>query len=343
MSDKIRVAQIGAGFFAQFHAEAWSRLAGAELVALCDLDPTRAEALAAKAGHPAVFTDAEAMLDQVRPDLVDIATPPSSHLALIEIVADRGLPMICQKAFCNSLAEAETAVGLAEAGGAALVVHENFRFQPWYRTAKRILEAGGLGTLYQLTFRLRPGDGQGPSAYLDRQPYFREMPRFLLHETGIHLIDTFRFLAGEVTSVFADLRRLNPVITGEDAGFLLLRLADGPRALFDGNRLADHAAENRRLTMGELLIEGSDASLRLDGFGRLFQRAHGSAEEISVPFDWQDRGYGGDCVAALQAHVIGHLTEGTPLENRARDYLVNLRIEEAAYRSADLGGWAVPS
>ena len=38
--------------------------------------------------------------------------------------------------------------------------------------------------------------------------------------------------------------------------------------MFDGNRLADHKAENRRLTMGEMLIEGSKGTLRLNGVSR---------------------------------------------------------------------------
>ncbi len=342
MSRRLRVAQIGAGFFAAFHAEAWARLPDAELVGLCDLDPAKAGALAAKSGEPRVFSDAASMLDQLQPDLVDIATPPTTHLVLVTLACERGLPVICQKAFCSALEEAETAVRVAEAAGTTVVVHENFRFQPWYREAKRLLDAGRLGQLYQLAFRLRPGDGQGPGAYLDRQPYFQKMPRFLLHETGIHLIDTFRYLAGEVTAVFADLRRLNPAIAGEDCGLLVLRFGEGPRALFDGNRLADHAADNRRLTMGELLIEGSAASLRLDGFGRLFLREHGASREVEVSYAWDNRGYGGDCVASLQAHVVRHLLEETPLENSARDYLANLRVEAAAYRSAEEGRWVVP-
>lgn len=113
--------------------------------------------------------------------------------------------------------------------------------------------------MYQVTFRLRPGDGKGPDAYLERQPYFQTMEKFLVHETAIHLIDVFRFLlAEEPSAVYAALRRLNPAIAGEDAGMMLFDFPSGARAVFDGNRLADHKAENRRLTMGEMVIEGSE-------------------------------------------------------------------------------------
>src|SRR6185436_16129600 len=109
-------------------------------------------------------------------------------------------------------------VETAERAGITLVVHENFRWTPWHREARRLLDAGFLGALHGIAFRLRPGDGQGARAYLDRQPYFQKMPRLLVHETAIHWIDSFRYLMGEVVSVFASLRRINPAIAGEDAG-----------------------------------------------------------------------------------------------------------------------------
>ncbi len=104
-------------------------------------------------------------------------------------------------------------------------MHENFRWQPWYREAKRLIDSGTLGTLHSIAFRLRPGDGQGLDAYLDRQPYFQRMPRFLVFETAIHWIDTFRFLLGEVEAVAARLRRINPAIDGEDAGYIIFEFA----------------------------------------------------------------------------------------------------------------------
>ncbi len=332
----LKVACVGAGYFSQFQYEAWHRL-DVDLAAICNKTEANAQKIADSYGIEQVFTDFEQMLDSVKPDLVDIITPPSTHVAYIELAAARGIPVICQKPFTPSLKEAEYATKLMEDAGAMLVIHENFRFQPWYSEIKRVLEAGTLGDLYQVAFRLRPGDGQGPEAYLARQPYFQEMERFLVHETAIHLIDVFRYLFGEMRSVTAALRRLNPAIKGEDSGVMLFEFENGAAGLFDGNRLADHPAKNRRLTMGEMVLEGSKASLRLDGDGGLFLRRHGEDQEREIDYDWQDRNFGGDCVFALQRHVIEHLQNGAPVMNRARDYLTNIRIEEAAYSSNELG------
>ncbi len=334
---RLRVATIGAGYFSAFHHDAWTRIPEVELVAVCDADAGKAEAYAERFQIAQTFTDAATMLDAIGPDLVDIATPPATHLALIKETTSRRLPTICQKAFCRSLDEAETAVGLADAADTLLVVHENFRFQPWHMELKRQLDAGRIGELYQVSFRLRPGDGQGPRAYLDRQPYFQQMERFLVHETAIHLIDVFRYLLGEPESVMARLTRLNPAIQGEDAGVMLFEFEGNRRALFDGNRLVDHVAQNRRLTMGELLAEGAAGVIRLDGDGRLFHRAFGSNEEEPISYDWQDQGFAGDSVHAFQRHVVDHLLGRGAIASLASDYLANLRIEEAVYRASAEG------
>jgi len=332
MTKRLRVAVAGAGYFGEFHYEAWRRIPEVEIVGLATLDQGRGAEMAARHGVPKVFADVAEMLDALRPDLLDIVTPPATHLDLVRAAAERGVPAICQKPLAPTLAEAEALVQVAERAGTLLVVHENFRFMPWFRHAKGLLESGLLGAPHAIAFRLRPGDGQGPRAYLDRQPYFQTMERFLIHETGIHFIDVFRYLLGEVRAVSASLRRVNPAITGEDAGTVVFEFANGAAGLFDGNRLNDHVAENCRLTMGEMHLEGSAGVLRLDGDGRLWWKPHGEPE-AEEPYDWQDRGFGGDCVHALQRHVVRHLREGRPLVNRGRDYLVNLRIEEAIYES----------
>jgi D-apiose dehydrogenase len=333
----VRVAVAGTGYFSRFHFEAWRRMPEVRLVAAASLDAAGLVDAAARFLVPRQYAAVAEMLERERPDLLDIVTPPHAHRALVEAAARRGIHVICQKPFGGDLATARAMVETAEAAGITLVVHENFRFQPWHREIRRLIEAGALGDdLYNATFRLRPGDGQGPDAYLARQPYFQAMPRFLVHETAIHLIDVFRYLMGEVGSVFARLRRLNPAIAGEDAGLVVFDFVSGAAGLFDGNRLVDFPADDSRLTMGEMRIEGSAASVRLDGWGRLFVKPHGAPEREHA-YAWRDEGFAGDCVFALQRHVARHLAEGTPLENTGSAYLRNLEIEEAIYRSAESG------
>jgi predicted dehydrogenase len=330
---KLRVAAAGAGYFSQFQYLGWRNMAEVELVGLSNRDRAKGEAMAARYGVPRVFGDVEAMLDAAKPDLLDVITPPPTHYAFVAAAVARRIPVICQKPFGESLADAVAITELAEHAGVPLVVHENFRWTPWHREAQRLISARQLGALHSVAFRLRPGDGQGPRAYLDRQPYFQTMPRLLVVETAIHWIDTFRFLMGEVQAVYARLRKINPVIAGEDAGYIVFEFDGGATGLFDGNRLNDHVAGNPRRTMGEMWLEGSGGVLRLDGEARLWWKPHRQPEVEHRYDSGPTDTFGGGACEGLQRHVVRHFLEGAPLENTAREYLANLRVQEAVYRS----------
>lgn len=320
----LRVALIGLGYFAQFHRTAWERMAGAMLAATCDRDP------ATGADHSEVAD----LLAAGPYDILDIAGPPPMHAATIRAALPHApRAIICQKPFCTSIEEAEAITSEAEAAGVPLLIHENFRFQPWFRTMKTALDAGRIGTPLNLTFRMRTGDGQGPDAYMDRQPYFQTMPRLLIHETGVHYLDTFRFLLGEPDGIYADLRRLNPAIRGEDAGHLIFDYGTGARAIYDGNRLLDFDTDTPRRTFGEALLEGDAGTLTLTGDGSVTLRPFGTRapEVLLAPQDWP--GFAGDCVFALQSHVVEALAGARPFENEARDYLSVMRLCELAYAS----------
>jgi predicted dehydrogenase len=323
----VRVALIGAGYFGQFHIDAWQRMEGAELVALVDQDPSKAIE-----GVPH-FIDAVEMVVAIKPDIIDIASPPTTHLGLITALAPVCKNLICQKPFCRDLEEAEQA--LVAAGDARVIIHENIRNQPWYAEAVRLVKNGAVGAPFQVSFRMRPGDGQGPDAYLARQPYFQQMPRFLVHETAIHWIDLFRAVFGEPDGVYADLRRLNPAIAGEDAGVIMLDYDDGRRAVYDGNRLVDHIAEDRRRSMGDLLVEGETGVLRVDGEGRIWVRRFGFNDEHEHPFEWEARNFGGDCVYLSCAQYLEAFRSGAQHPTEAQTYLRNIRIENAVYESAE--------
>ena len=180
---------------------------------------------------------------------------------------------------------------------------------------------------------MRPGDGQGKDAYLSRQPYFQKMERFMIHETAIHIIDVYRFLFGNIKSVFAKLSKLNNYIKGEDAGIVFFDFESGMRGLFDGNRLSDHIAIDRRLTIGEMLIEGSKGSLRLNGNGEIFYRKFSQNEEKIIIYNWNNIGFAGDSVFSYQKHLLDHFVNGKEVKNEAKEYIENLIIEDLIYKS----------
>ena len=334
MNNPLQAVVIGAGYFAGFHLDAWQRMPCARLAAIVESDAARHASLNEQFAEVQITVSISAL--SITLDIVDIATPPQTHAEQIQLaLAHTNALIICQKPFCGSLSKARTVAADAAGRGRQVVVHENFRFQPWYRKIKSMLQEKLLGDVQQATFRLRPGDGQGPEAYLARQPYFQQMPRFLIHETGIHFVDVFRYLFGEPDAISAELRQLNPAIKGEDAGTFTFLYDQGLRAVFDGNRHLDHAATNTRKTMGELLIEGTKGCIQLNGNGDIHFREFGSLETRNINYEQSDTGFAGDSVYQLQAHVVEHLSAGTPLENTAEAYLLNQQLEELIYRASN--------
>ena len=324
----LRCGIVGCGFFAQFHIDAWRRMEGVELVAAADPDLARA----VKAAPHAYATLAE-MLDAEELDIVDIATRPETHAALVKESLGRGLPTICQKPLAPTWEESKEIAALAERAGVPFMVHENWRWHPWYREVHRLIQAGAIGRPITYCFRARKRDGLGSEPYRD-QPYFREMNRLLIYETLIHPIDTARLLFGDVTDVYCDTRRLNAAIVGEDLAILLLTHASGLLGSIDGNRYTEggyYVPRDGSPPLGEATFEGEEALLTLTTEGHLLRNG------VSI---WQNTihtGYRGDCVLATQRHFVDHLRNGTPIETDAAEYLKSVAVMEAAYLSAARG------
>jgi len=326
---------VGAGYFSQFHFDAWSRIDDAQIVAVCDIDESAASRAAGEYSIANHYTDFGLMLDKEQPDFIDIITRPDSHLELVQQAASRKIPIICQKALAPTFPEAEQIVAVAKQAEIPLMIHENFRFQPWYREIKRLIEADEIGDrLHSFSFRCRMGDGWQPDAYMDRQPYFRTMPRLLVFETGVHFVDTFRYIAGEIDGVYASLRKLNKDIVAEDTATILFEFASGAEGLWDANRFNEPASKEARFTFGEALVEGSGGSIRLYGDGRLSLQRLGS-EPVDVTYPCEKRGFAGDCVFATQEHFVDCLQAGSAFETSGTEYLKSLKIVEAIYQSAE--------
>ena len=340
MSAPLRGVAVGAGYFSQFHYDAWPRVAGAVLVAICDRDRARAEAVARRLGLPNAYDDLAVMLDAEKPDFLDIITPPDTHHSFTRLAADRGVHVLCQKALAPTFAEAVSMVERAERAGVRFMVHDNFRFQPWHREFHRLLDAGAIGRLHSIACRTRMGDGWREDAYLARQPYFRTMPQLLIFETGVHFIDVYRYLGGDIARVFAQLRRLNAAIAGEDAGVVLFEFASGAVGLWDANRYNESLSADARYTFGEFLLEGDQGALRLEEEGRMSVHPLGEGPRDHA-YPHERRGFAGDCVHATLQHFVDGLRSGTPFETDGRDYLKTLAVQEAVYASAASGAPAL--
>lgn len=331
---KLRGVCLGAGYFSRFQYEAWARIPGVEIVALANRDIAKARAAAAQHRIPRAYawSDLAAMLDAEKPDFVDIITPPETHLEAVRLAAARGIAIICQKPVAPTWEECVAVVETARRAGVRLMVHENFRWQPWYREMRRQLDAGTLGELFSIAVRMRMGDGWQHDAYLARQPFFRTYPRLFCYETGVHFLDTFRYLGGEITSVYARLQQRNGAIRGEDAAQIVCGFAGGATAILDASRYNESDAADARYTFGTVRLDGRKGHLELDLDGHLTLKPLGEpARRLDYPHP--RAGFAGDCVHAIQRHFVDRMRDGAPFETSGDDYLKSTALMEACYRS----------
>ena len=331
---KLRGICLGAGYFSRFQFEAWARIPEVEIIALANrsLDKAREAAALHRIPRAYAWADLTAMLDAEKPDFVDIITPPETHLEVVRLAAARGIAIICQKPIAPTFAECETIVETARRAGVRLMIHENFRWQPWYREMRRLLDAGTLGELFSINIRTRLGDGWQHDAYLARQPFFRTYPRLFCYETGVHFLDTFRYLGGEITSVYTRFQKRNPAILGEDAAQIVCGFASGATAILDASRYNESDAADPRYTFGLVRIDGRKGHVELDLAGNLTLKPLGQPTRL-LDYPHTRGGFAGDCVYALQRHFVDCMMSGGPFENTGEDYLISTALMEACYRS----------
>jgi predicted dehydrogenase len=337
MPERIAVGMVGCGFFAQNHLNSWRDLkaAGADLVAVCDVDVMKAKAAADKFGVAHWYTDAAAMFRERELGLVDIATRMETHPALVNLAIDRGIPTVVQKPFAPVLDECIAMTERAGRAGVFLAVHENFRFQKPIREAANVIRSGAIGTpsWARISFRT------GYDIYAG-QPYLLREQRFAVIDVGVHVLDVARVFLGEIEHVSAELQRRNPRVQAEDTATMLIRHRSGAVSVvevtYESRRLPDAFPE----TVVEL--EGPDGGLALKPGAIMEVTAGGSmrASNVDAPvLPWAERPWHvvQESVYATCAHMLSAVRDGKPADTSAADNLKTFAAAEAAYASAVSG------
>ena len=343
MAERVRVGVIGCGFFARNHLHAWQELApaGADLVAVCDIDPAKAKAAAEAFAVPFWHTDAETMFRERDLELVDIVTRMDTHRGLAEAAVRHRVATIVQKPFAPTWEDCLATVEAAEAAGVFLAVHENFRFETPIRTVKAVLDSGAIGgpSWARISFRT------GYDVYAG-QPYFYDEERFVILDLGVHVVDVARFLLGEVAHVSCETQRRNPKVRGEDTATMLLRHKSGAVSVvectYETRKLPDPFPE----TLIE--IEGPKGAVALKPGYRIEVTAGGAmqAREIDIPLrPWSKPPWHmvEDSVYRTCAHVLECVRAGREAETSGRDNLKTYAVCEAAYAAARTGRAVEPA
>jgi predicted dehydrogenase len=337
LSPPLKGALIGCGHVAQYHLEAWKHVPDARLVAVCDLLPERLEWAATIVPEARRYPDAAAMFEaEEHLDFVEICTLPESHRELVELAARHGSHVLCQKPAAVVRPDFRAMIGHCDEAGVRLMIHENWRFRPWYRALKAEIDAGSIGRPIRLRIAHRDTRALRPDGFAD-QPYLVEMPRLILLEVGCHLIDAARYLMGEVHSVAATIGQFGPGHPGDDLATLNLRFASGALGLLDMSWCAPCDSARSEWALNETVVEGDAGALRLMTDGSLeWVSPNGRTERRAVDLPPDDRVYL-DGFILTQRHFVEGLVRGTDHETRGSDNLKTMDVVWAGYRSAEAG------
>ncbi|MDX8513146.1 Gfo/Idh/MocA family protein [Mesorhizobium captivum] len=328
----LRGALIGCGFFAVNQMHAWRDIDGASIVAICDRDPKRLRIVGDQFGIERRYSDAAEMFAGETLDFVDIATTVGSHRPLVELAAANRVPVICQKPFAPTLADAKAMVKACADAGLPLMVHENFRWQSPIQAVRAVVDSGEIGKPFfgRISFR---------SAYdvFSGQPYLATGKRFIIEDLGIHILDIARFLLGDVSNLTARTARVNPNIAGEDVATMLMDHEGGAISVVDCSYATKLATEPFPETLIEL--DGSDGTIRLAQGYRLTVtgKSGTTVSDVSPPLlPWASRPWHNiqESVATIQKHWVECLNAGKEPATSGADNLKTFALVEAAYAGA---------
>ena len=324
---------MGAGFWARFQLSAWREVPGVEIAALCDVERVKAEKMAHNLGIPRVFSDPLEMLQQVRPQLVDVITSPSTHADMVRLAASQRVPVVVQKPMALSLREAEELVATCRSAGVPFFVHENWRWQRPLRELQRVLAQGEIGQIFRARITMVSG-----FPVFANQPYLKDLPQFLLADMGVHILDVARLLFGEAESVYSQTCRVHEDIRGEDVATVLLRTRAGATVVCEMG-YAGNALERDRFPETYVFVEGAQGSAELapDFWIRVTTTGGTVARRCPPPrYAWADPAY--DVVhasmPACHENVARAVRGEGAAETTGEDNVKTLRLVFGAYDSA---------
>ena len=195
----IKGGVIGAGAIGQRGHIPGFRAAGVEVVAVCDVNELRAQAVAEQFGIPLVFTDYRALLAQPEIDVVSVGLPNALHAVVSIDALNAGKHVFCEKPIAVSSAQAEAMIWAARRNNRLLSVNQHMRFDRSVQTMRQVVASGQLGRIYLAESRwVRqqgiPGFG---SWFTDKSM----AGGGALYDIGVHMLDLLLFLLGFPTVV----------------------------------------------------------------------------------------------------------------------------------------------
>lgn len=329
----IRSLIVGTGGIANSHARGFAEQTDHyELAGCVDIDASRAQYFAEKYGIPQSFADMTEAISVLRPEFVDICTPPQPHAALSIQAMEAGCDVLCEKPLCGSLAELSRVQEVETKTGRFCASVFQFRYAPSTLHVRRLIEGGLLGkpllAVCNTTWYRDAGYYEVPW----RGKWSNELGGPTMGH-GIHAMDHLLSLLGPWSEVTAYAATLDRPIEVEDVSVALVRFANGALATIVNSIVSPRQETHLRIDCQHATVELThhyqfeSKNWSITGkAGNWEPPARVPAEAIEVP-DWK--------FPSLDAPST-HGTQLRALADNIRDRSVPLSAGPAARQTLEL-------
>jgi predicted dehydrogenase len=319
----LRFGIVGAGGIAQAYAQAFDGCTAARIVAVADVRPEAARALAERVGGQAYESHA-AMARRARLDAVIVCTPPATHPEICQFFLEREVHVLCEKPFTIDVRSARRLVETAERVGVKLTMGSKFRYVDDVIRAKSIVTSGILGEiiLFENAFTAR----------VDMSARWNADPAVsgggVLIDNGSHAVDLMRYFLGPLVDVQAVEGKRVQGLAVEDTVRILVHSEGGVMGSIDLSW-----SINKELP-SYVNIYGSHGTITVGWKESRYRQSSSS--------DWIVFGRGYDKVQAFRSQLVNFaraILGREMLLITAEDALASVETIEAAYRSLRQTQW----
>jgi UDP-N-acetylglucosamine 3-dehydrogenase len=311
----------------------------AEVVALADVDISKAKALAEEFHVPRVYEDWHNLLEDKGVDAVCINTPNYLHAEMTIATADAKKHIMVEKPMASTIEEADTMVDAAKRNGVFLMVDQTQRFWPMHEVAVDIVRSGLIGRVISVRGKMAHG---GPQFWSPISTWFRRKQEGIhgaMFDIGIHKLDLIRYiLVSPITEVAAFMHTFSEGIDVEDNAVAIFQTENGAMGVLEASWTCN-PRENTTYVYGEL------GNLKL---------GHSKEEpiyvEIAVPDEAQSRDIPPGTVTAGKyvpvipsrskfggpwQHFVNSISSDTQPSPSGEEGRASLEVILAAFRSSE--------
>jgi UDP-N-acetyl-2-amino-2-deoxyglucuronate dehydrogenase len=334
----LRFSLVGCGRIAKRHSELLGNgaIEGAQLVAVCDINLAKAEAISSQFGVPA-FADFHEMMRTVDCDVVVVLTESGHHAEHVVALAPYGRHIVVEKPMALTLESADAMIAACTDAGIQLFVVKQNRFNVPVVKLREAVDQNRFGKLTMGTVRVRWSRDQ---RYYDQDPWRGTwaLDGGVLTNQASHHVDLLEWMMGPVESVFAHSTRALAKIETEDTAVVVLRFKNGALGVIE----ATTAIRPKDLE-GSISILGETGSVEIGGFAVNqmkvwnFVDPQPGDEEVMTRFSVNPPNVYGFGHQAYYDHIVSCLRHGVPPSVDGHEGRKSLELINAIYESIETG------